>query len=210
MAKRGIGWAGHSRTNRNGGKARHSPTGGRWRGSLRPVPRAGSPQRPVLGRLGPFPARRAEPHRRKLVESWARNFEPHQRRCRRPNGRGLEHSGRSRRECYGGPSPCRAGEVSATWPRFTAAAPTVPCRHPRRPDRSPPSHDGGEGPDQLDSGLFRRRGVREPRRHSNFPRAPVKHIDTCPMALQLHGVAIVSFAGDHKTSRANGGISPDL
>ena len=85
-----------------------------------------------------------------------------------------------------------------------------PVSASQTPGSVPPSRDDGEGRDQLGSGLFRRRGVREPRRHSNFPRAPVKHIDTCPMALQLHGVAIVSFAGDHKTSRANGGISPNL
>src|SRR5436305_14531316 len=46
--------------------------------------------------------------------------------------------------------------------------------------------------------------------HSNFPRAPVKHIDGRPMALSLNGVAVLRFAGDHKVSRSNRGVGPDL
>ena len=142
--------AGSPRAPRTHGRARQRQREALWWAKVpRPLEKAGNPLfrhrkgtggvpyrpaptgAPFLGRLGAFRREGREPTR-EWDRSWARISSPHQRRCRRPNGRGLEHSGRSRPECYGGAVPCRAGEVSATWPRFTAAAPTVPCRHPRR------------------------------------------------------------------------------
>jgi hypothetical protein len=40
----------------------------------------------------------------------------------------------------------------------------------------------------------------------DLPCAPVEHIDTRPMTLHFNGVAILRFAGNHKTSSSNGGI----
>jgi len=58
--------------------------------------------------------------------------------------------------------------------------------------------------------LFGRWRVRKYGPHSDLPRPTVKHIDTCPMALHLNGVAIIRLSGDDKTSGRNRGIGPDL
>jgi hypothetical protein len=112
-----------------------------YRPAFDPVRAPGTRQRPVLGRPGAVSTRRAEPHRREGDRSWARISSPISVAAVARMVADLNTP------AYGGAVPLPHGRGLRHVAALTAAAPTVPCRHPR--DRSPPSRDGGERPDQL-------------------------------------------------------------